>query len=57
MTIKNKVFAVVTDNAASAVKCIAKLMKGSFRKKHVHCSACILFSGASATSSWPILLL
>jgi len=36
--IKGKVFAVVTDNAASAVKCIVKLMKNGYCTKHVRCS-------------------
>ena len=37
--LKGKVFAVVTDNASSAVRCVAKLIRKGYAEIHVRCSA------------------
>jgi hypothetical protein len=37
--LKGKVYAVVTDNASSAVKCVSKLIRKGYAEKHVRCCA------------------
>ena len=37
--LKGKIFAVVTDNASSAVRCVAKLIRKGYASIHVQCTA------------------
>ena len=37
--LKGKVFAVVTDNASSAVRCVTKLIRKGYAEIHIRCSA------------------
>ena len=37
--LKGKIFAVVTDNASSAVRCVAKLIRKGYVSIHIRCTA------------------